>query len=199
MKALKITGIALAVVIIILAITIVFLSPKSHMERSVMINSQPAIIYDLLDNFKNYNNWSPWAEVDPDTQYSYSGPESGPGARMTWSSKNDQVGNGEQWIIETRENEYIKYGMKFGDLEGVYFAEMILKPAENGTQVTWTYNGDVSNESAMNAAMGKFFGMFMDSMLGPFYEKGLSSLKEISESTPPTYMEPAADTSAVIN
>jgi hypothetical protein len=181
MKALKIIGIGLGVVVAVLIVTIAFLSPKTHMERSVEVNAQPEIIYNLINNFDNYNDWSPWAELDPATKYNYAGPASGPGARMSWSSEHDQVGDGEQWIIESRENDYVKYGIKFGGFEGDYTSEFILKPTENGTKITWTYNGDVSNESMMTKSMGKFFGMFMDGMLGPFYEKGLRSLKQASE------------------
>lgn len=151
------------------------------MERSTIISSQPTVIYDLVNNYQNYNEWSPWASIDPNTTYTYEGPDSGPGARMRWSSKNEQVGDGEQWIIESRENSYVKYGLKFGGFEGDYTSEIILAPNAKGTNVTWTYDGDVSNESIMNTAMGKIFGMFMDAALGPFYEKGLLSLKEIAE------------------
>lgn len=186
MKALKITGIAIGIVAVVLIIIIAFLSPKSHLQRSVIINSQPEVVYGLINNFQNYNDWSPWAEIDPDTKYEYKGSESGPGAHMSWSSKDENVGEGEQWIIESRVNQYVRYGMKFGGLAGDYSAEMILTPDERGTKVTWTYNGDVSGESAMNSAMGKFFGLFMDQMLGPFYEKGLFSLKNLAENTPPT-------------
>ncbi|HCM76704.1 MAG TPA: hypothetical protein DIS90_10000 [Cytophagales bacterium] len=197
MKALKVIGIAISLVIIILAIVVAFLSPKSHMERSILVNSEPEAIFKYLDNFKAYNQWSPWSEIDPATIYQFDGPESGPGARMSWSSKDEQVGEGEQWIIEMRENEYVKYGMKFGGFEGDFSAEIILEPTINETKVTWTYNGDVSKAGMFNAAMGKFFGMFMDSMLGPFYEKGLYSLKEQVENTPPAVLLESADTISV--
>ncbi len=188
MKTLKVFGIGIGLVVVILILTIAFLSPKSHMERSLVIDSNPSVIYDFVNNYKHYNDWSPWAKIDPNTKYSYTGPDSGPGARMRWSSENEEVGQGEQWIIESDQDRYVKYGMKFGGFEGDYSSEIILEPVDNGTKVTWTYDGDVSKESMMNKAMGKFFGMFMDTMLGPFYEKGLASLKDISENalTPPS-------------
>lgn len=190
MKAFKIIGLALGIVVVILIVTIALLSPKSHMERSAIINSQPTVIYGLINNYQKYNEWSPWASIDPNTTYTYEGPNSGPGARMSWSSKNEQVGVGEQWIIESRENSYVKYGIKFGGFEGDYTSEIILAPDANGTKVTWTYDGDVSEEGMMNTVMGKIFGMFMDAALGPFYEKGLLSLKEIAENEQDTPAEP---------
>lgn len=181
MKSIKIIGVALGAVVAVLIVVLALLSPKTHIERSIVIHADPTVIYDLVNDYQNFNRWSPWAAIDPSTKYEFEGPESGPGTRMKWESQNDNVGKGEQWIIETQENKYVKNGMKFGDFEGDYTSELILEPVDGGTKVTWTYNGDVSNTGAMDRAFGKFFGMFMDSMLGPFYEDGLASLKEVAE------------------
>jgi len=42
--------------------------------------------------------------------------------------------------------------------------------------------------------MGKVMGKFMDSMLGPDYEKGLSNLKTLAESQPQQNPAPADST-----
>jgi len=184
MKALKITGIVVLAIVAIAIVSVAVMSPKSHIERSVVINAEPAAVYAEISNFKNFNTWSPWAALDPNTKYSFEGPEIGIGAKMNWVSENDNVGQGSQWIIDTEENKRVKTGMQFSGFEGEFTAEFILEPVEGGTKVTWTYNGDVSNTPVMNAAMGKFFGVFTDSMLGPQYEQGLAQLKQKVESNP---------------
>jgi hypothetical protein len=184
MKALKITGIVILSIMVIATVTLAVMSPKSHLERSVIINAQPASVYEELVSFKNFNSWSPWYKIDPNMKQSFEGPPSGVGAKMSWDSENPEVGKGSQWIMDVEENKRVKSGMNFGGMDGNFIAEFILEPAPEGTKVTWTYDGDVSNTSVANAAMGKFFGAFMDSMLGPSLEQGLEGLKKKIESKP---------------
>jgi carbon monoxide dehydrogenase subunit G len=184
MKALKIIGIVILSLIVIIVIMISVLSPKSHIERSIVINASPAAVYPEISNFKSLNVWSPWAALDPNTQYTFEGPEYGAGAKMNWTSTSDKVGTGSQWIIEANENHSVKSGMQFGGFEGNFTAELILEPVNEGTKVTWTYDGDVSNTGLMNNAFGKIFGSFTDKMLGPQYEQGLASLKSVVERKP---------------
>lgn len=202
MKALKFLGIGLGALLVLIIVVTSMQSPKSHLERSVVINAQPASIFAYVNNLKNFNEWSPWHNLDPNTKYDFEGPEAGVGAKMSWKSDHEEVGEGVQWIVESEENKRVKTGMQFGGFEGDYFAEVVLEPTENNaTKVTWHYYGDVSNASTFGAAAGKFFGMFMDGMLGPSYEKGLASLKQVVErkaSQPGPVTEPTpADTTQV--
>ena len=119
-------------------------------------------------------------EKDPNTTASLEGPESGVGAKMNWQS--EKLGNGSQWIIESEENKHIKFGMQFVDFGGTYTADFILEPTDGGTKVTWTYDGDVSYAGMASSLMGKIMNQFMDGMLGPDYERGLSKLKTVAES-----------------
>lgn len=184
MKALKTLGFAFAGVVAVIAMVLVFKSPQSHMQRSVVIQAPPASVYQQLISFKNFNAWSPWAKLDPNTRYTYEGPESGVGARMSWVSENPNVGSGSQWIVEAVENKMVKNGMAFGDMKGDYFATLELEEVPEGTKVTWHYDGDVKGTGMVNSALGKAFGLFIDRALGPFYEDGLTSLKQVVESQP---------------
>lgn len=196
MKAIKIIGIGLGAIIAIALIGVAFMSPKSHMERSIVINASPALVFQQLTNYKNFNTWSPWAAMDPSAKYTFEGPEAGPGTKMSWVGDESKVGSGSQWIIEQEENRRVKSGMQFGGMEGTYFAEFILEPVEGGTQVTWTYDGDVSGTGMMNASFGKLFGLMTDAMLGPQYEDGLKRLKEMVESMPTSHPAPSDSTNA---
>lgn len=175
MKALKILAIIIVAIIAIVALTIVFLPSHAHMERSIVINSAPGPVFQELSSFENFNKWSPWAKIDPGTQYQFTGPGSGIGAGMSWESDHDQVGSGTQKIVEAEENKRVKYEMTFGGFEGKSYAEFILTPEGEGTKVTWTYDGEMKG-------FMKLFGIMMDSMLGPMYDEGLRSLKQLVES-----------------
>jgi len=180
-KAIKIVGIVVVAIVALVAIVGAFMSPKSHMERSIVVNAQPATIFQQINSFKNHSKWSPWMEKDPNSITTYEGPESGVGAKMSWVSK--ELGNGSQWIIESEENKHLKTGMSF-DMEGTYTSDIYLEPSDGGTKVTWTYDGDVSGAGMATTIMGKVMGKFMDSMLGSDYERGLNKLKTLAESQP---------------
>ncbi len=181
-KALKIVASVVIVIVAIIAIIGAFMSPKSHMERAIVVNAQPAAIFQQINGFKNFNKWSPWMSQDPNTVTVYEGPEAGVGAKMSWTS--EKLGNGSQWIIESVENKHLKTGMKFEGMDGQYTSDINLEPADGGTKVTWTYDGDVSDTGIGTSIMGKVMGKFMDGMLGPDYEKGLTNLKTLAESQP---------------
>jgi hypothetical protein len=175
MKALKVTGIIIGTLIVIVVLLVVLLPAHSHMERSTVIGAPPAQVFAKLNSFKSFNTWSPWADLDPNTRYEYSGPEQGVGASMSWNSDNKNVGSGTQKIVESETNRHIKNEMTFGDMEGTSYANFELSAQGDSTRITWTYDGDMSG-------LGKIFGLMMDQMLGPSYEKGLAKLKNDVES-----------------
>ena len=193
MKILKVIGIIILVLVVLYVGIGLFLPKHTHVERSIVINAPTEKVFNEVNTFNNLKEWSPWAKLDPNTKWNYSGPEYGVGAKYDWVSDDKNVGTGAQEIIESTPNEYVKTKMNFGNMEGDYFAEFLLKPAEGGTKVTWTYDGD------MNSMMEKYVGtFFMDGILGPPYEQGLSDLKTYIEGLPdaePEIME--VDSTAV--
>lgn len=191
-RALKILGITLVSLIALICIVSAFLSPQSHMERSAVINTPAATIYEQVSSLKNSVKWMPWGMKDPNIKYTYAGPEVGVGAKVDWESK--EVGNGSQWVIETVQDKHVKTGMKFSDFDGTYTSEINLEPVDGGTKVTWTYDGDVTGAGMASATMGKIMGTFIDGMLGADYEKGLSNLKTLAESQQQPNPAPADST-----
>ena len=121
---------------------------------------------------KNINQWSPWAELDPATVYTYAGPDSGTGASMSWESSDPSVGAGTQEIIGSSFGESIAMRLNFGE-QGVAQAFYILEQsAPEETVVTWKFETDFGYD-----IVGRYFGLIMDSMIGPSYEQGLAKLK----------------------
>ncbi len=155
-----------------------FLLPsKVHLERETTINAKPEAIYPYISDFKKFNLWSPWADIDPKTKYTYSGPEQGIGAKVSWTSDDQQVGNGSQEIVEATANKRIKNRLTFDGDES--FATYTLTPSAEKTKIVWTFE----TELGMNPAK-KYMGLIIEKMLAPVYEKGLKSLKERVEKAP---------------
>ena len=113
MTALKRVIIGL-VTLIVLIVVIGFLLPRQvHVERSIVINAPQAQLFEALNSFKRFNEFSPWAALDPNTQYTYEGPESGVGAKMSWVSNDPDLGSGTNEIVESRAPDLIRTKTQF--------------------------------------------------------------------------------------
>lgn len=167
-----------------------FLPDASHAERSIVIKAKPEVVFGVLNSFARFNDWSPWAKLDPNVSNTLSGPASGVGAKQAWAG-NDQVGTGSQEIIESVPHERIVIKLVFGDFTSENRATYTLKPEGEGTQVTWAYDS-----LAGGNLLYRYFGMMADSMLGPDYERGLAQLKTLVE-TLPAEAPPASTASEV--
>ena len=162
-------------VLIALFVGVAFLLPQNaHVERSAVMTASPEEIYAVVNDMSRFNEWSPWAKLDPETKYTIDGPPAGVGAKMSWSSKNENVGSGSQEIIESTPFSHVKTKLDFGGQ--VASATFTFEPAEGGTKVTWGFDSDLG----MNP-ISRYFGLMFDSMIGKDYESGLSNLKAIVE------------------
>jgi effector-binding domain-containing protein/uncharacterized protein YndB with AHSA1/START domain len=155
-----------------------FLPQTAHVERSIAIDAPPAMVFTVLNGFRQFPRWSPWADIDPAAITTYEGPAAGVGAKMSWSG-NAEVGAGSQEILESKPYDSIKLRLTFGDFPGDYVASYTLAPEASGTRVTWSFDADYGG-----SIMGRYFGLLSDSMIGPDYEKGLGRLEAFVESLP---------------
>ncbi|MEQ8583463.1 MAG: GyrI-like domain-containing protein [Marinoscillum sp.] len=176
MKAIKIVGIILMILASVVLIAIYLLPDNAHMERKILIERQPEVVYTELISFRTFNEWSPWATKDPAAAYQWDGPVMGVGARISWKSA--EVGNGSMQVIEVMENRKVVNLMKFDEYESDPTAAFILNPVDGGTEVVWTY--DESNVKGL----AKIFMLGIDGFLGEDYEQGLLALKDRVESAP---------------
>jgi effector-binding domain-containing protein len=157
-----------------------FLPGTTHVERSIVIDAPQATLFALTNSFARFNEWSPWAERDPDAVYAYKGPAAGVGAGMSWTSEDRKVGSGSQEIVSSTPFDEVKTRLDFGD-QGTAEAFFRLRPGEDGVTVTWGFDTDFGMD-----LVGRWVGLAFDSMIGPEYEKGLANLKELAESLPDT-------------
>lgn len=163
------------VALIALIVVVGFLLPREvHVERSIVINAPQAQLFEALNSFKRFNEFSPWAALDPNTQYTYEGPESGVGAKMSWVSNDPDLGSGTNEIVESRAPDLIRTKLNFGGQ--LAEATFTFAPADSATRVTWGFDGDLGNNPIM-----RFVGLMFDKWIGGDYEKGLARMKEVME------------------
>ena len=68
-----------------------------EVTRSASIAADPGRLHELIDDFHQWTQWSPWEALDPEMQRTYSGPSAGKGARYAWQG-NRKAGEGSMEI-----------------------------------------------------------------------------------------------------
>ena len=68
-------------------------------ERTAVLRAEPERIYEEVEDFHRWPAWSPWEDIDPEMERTYSGPGSGGGATYAWSG-NRKAGRGRMEIAE---------------------------------------------------------------------------------------------------
>jgi len=168
--------VVLAVIIIALVIVVSMQANDFCYTRSLVITAPVAKVFAQVNDFHNWAAWSPWAKLDPDAKNTFDGPTAGTGAIFKWSGNNN-VGEGTNTIIESSPGELIRIKLEFlKPFKATHTAEFKFKTEGQQTIVTWSMFGK-------NNFMGKAMGLFMncDKMIGGQFDKGLASLKEVSE------------------
>jgi len=140
------------------------------------MEAPPAVVYNLISDFHNWNAWSPWARLDPNMKQTFEGPPSGTGAKYSWAGNKD-AGEGRMTIAEAVPNNGVRIDMSFlKPFPSTSTIHFTLRPEGSGTSVQWAMEG---NNNFTLKAMGLFYGM--DKMVGPDFEKGLAQMKAESE------------------
>ena len=173
----------LFIAIVILAAIFVgvgtLLPAKVHVEREIVINAAPDRIFPYVNNYRRFNEWSPWVERDPNAVYTFSGAEAGVGAKMSWQSDLDEVGSGSQEIVESVENEKVVTALDFGEM-GTADAAFVLKAEGGATKVTWLLDSELPSNLA-----ARWMGLALNRLIGADYEEGLTRLKARAEGRDP--------------
>ncbi len=156
-----------------------FLPAKTRVERQIEIARPASFVYQFFNGFKRYNEWSPYVAKDTASQYVYSGPETGVGAKMEWRSK--ILGDGSQTVLEAKENELVVTDLVFDGGGGKAFYQLEAKG--DSTLVRWAFESDAG--TALVASIPRrWMNLLMERFVAPDYEVGLANLKARVEKLP---------------
>ena len=165
-------------VIAILLVAGLFVKKDYAMEREVVINRSEADVFKYVKMLKNQDNFSVWNKKDPNAKKEYKGNDGEVGFVYAWDSENNEVGKGEQEIVNIVENERIDLKLRFKEPfeaeDDAYFITEALTP--NQTKLKWGFKGHM--DYPMNLFM---LTVDMDKELGGALQTGLDDLKTILE------------------
>jgi uncharacterized protein YndB with AHSA1/START domain len=171
--------IALGVVVALVALLaiVVATQPSSFkVERTATIAAPAATVFEQVNDFHLWENWSPWAKLDPNMETTFDGEAEGKGAEYSWKGNAD-VGEGKMTIVESEAPEHIQIKLEFlAPFAATNITDFHFDEEDEKTTVTWSMSGE---RDFMTKAI--CLVMDMDAMIGGDFEKGLAKLKEEAE------------------
>jgi hypothetical protein len=155
-----------------------FLPTQFSVKRSAMIAQPRDTVFQYIKMLKNQEKYGIWWKADPNMKKTYTGTDGQPGFTAAWSSKDDNVGSGQQKITAIQEGRRINMELKFFEpFESTNQASLSAQQIDSqNTRVSWSIQGEMPYP-------GNLMSLFIDmeEMLGNDLEKGLKNLKQLLE------------------
>jgi len=174
MKALKYILLLLLIFIIGFSIYVAVQPNEYSFNRSRIINAPATLLFQKVNDFKEWPSFSPWIEEDPNANLFYGDITTGQGGNYSWNG--EILGEGKIITKAVEVNKSITQLIEFtAPFEAKSNINWTFEPTESGTKVTWTMDGKQDFVS-------KLFTILMGSIeseTGPNFERGLFKLDSL--------------------
>ena len=176
---LKKFSIAVLIIIALPFIIALFLQKDYSVVTKITIDKPVTEVFAYVKQLKNQDNFSVWAQMDPDMVKSYRGTDGTVGFVSRWESQLEEVGVGEQEIMRIDEGKRIDFELRFfSPFEATDPAFMTTDAiGKNQTLVQWGFDGHL--DYPMNLM---FLFIDFETMIGNDLNQGLKQLKQQLES-----------------
>ncbi len=145
-------------------------------QRKIRVDAPASVVYERIVDFHRWRAWSPFEELDPEMERTYTGAESGVGAVYEWSGSL-KAGAGAMKIVDAVDDERVVIEQRnLKPFRSKSTSTFAINQSGDATAVTWSMTGPVT---LITRIMGIFKSM--DRMVGPVFEKGLARLKADAE------------------
>ncbi|HVI57281.1 MAG TPA: SRPBCC family protein [Luteimonas sp.] len=176
--------ISFAIVAALMLLVGLVLPSSRHLRESVETNRKMTIVFDTLNSLRRFKDWNALVLRDPKAKLDLSGPASGVGAKLSWSSDNKQVGDGSWEIVESVPGKSVKYAIDDNRRGHDKTTEFILTPTGRGAvkrnvEITQTY--DVKYGWNL---LGRYAGLYVSRHVGDDLKLGLSRLTNMLATVP---------------
>ena len=168
------------VVVVALLVGVSYLFPRHvSVVHTAQLSSPPDVIFPLVETPREWANWSPWNRRDTAMTITYSGPEQGTGARWDWQS--EQEGDGFMIITQATPSVKVNYELTIIGMGPPSYGDIVIAPNSQGSMVAWSMDFDMGNNP-----IGRWFGLFMPSMMRKDFTEGLELLDQYAATKPPS-------------
>ncbi|MCD0471492.1 SRPBCC family protein [Flavobacterium sp. JAS] len=179
MKILKYLFLLLLLSLVALTVFVATQKGVFSVERSKVINSPKATVYNYVNDFRNYEDFESWSVEDPSIKMTFPSKTSGNGASFYWVGAE---GNGNAITLKTKDGESIQQKMKFDGTE---------------TDVNWTFKDTLAGKTKViwkgSGTMSFLFKIYTalnggsDKVIGTIYEKSLANIDKNLDYETKTY------------
>lgn len=175
--------VALFIVFVLAVLVGLALPSHGHVERSVQIPSPVRQVYDTVNTFRRFPQYSGLRAFDPAMQYTLSGPESGVGAKISWTSQSPKVGNGNLTVTKSTSDSDVTMTLDNDWIGENKTYTITLTPAANGRTVKVTEAYDV--DYGWNL-LWRYGGLYINGEPSAIVQTTLASLSAMMAGFPNT-------------
>lgn len=174
MKTLKYILFFLLIIVIGTAIYIAVQPNEFDFSRSKIIKAPKAMIYNKVNDFKNWPDFSPWIEKEPHAKLTFGEKTSGVGGNYAWHGEILGEGNMKTTAAETDKSisQRIEFVKPFESQSNINWS---FENTNEGTKVTWNMKG---KQDFMTKMYTTFAGSIEENT-APDFERGLFKLDSI--------------------
>jgi len=170
-KVLKTFVILIILIIGLFFIIPLFLDTEYNLKRTILVDAEKESVKNYMGNFNNFQEWSPWAEMDEQMEVEVSGESGTVGSKYEWEG-NEDVGEGVMTITDVSEDTVkiqLVFEEPFESESPTYYA---FKEVDGKTEVTWYMEGEMSYPWNIVTLFTS-----MEDAVGKDFEKGLEKMK----------------------
>lgn len=174
--------ISLAIVVALYLAVALVLPSKRHLVEKIETNRKLTIAFDSLNSLRRFKDWNPLVLRDPRVQLSYSGPDTGVGARLDYNSQVEGVGKGAWKITESLPREKVTYDIENEERGSSKRTSFLLEPTgrnNRNVEITQTYDVDYGWD-----LLGRYSGMYVRRNIGDDMKMGLTRIVNMLASVP---------------
>lgn len=174
--------ISMAIVAALFLIVGVVLPSQRNLTERVETNRKMTIVFDTLNSLRRFGQWNALTLRDPKAQLKLSGPESGVGARLDYTSSVPSVGNGSWELTKSEQNALIEYALvndSRGSDKAMAFA---LKPtgrSGRNVEIVQAYHVKYGWD-----LIGRYAGLYVGRSVGEDMKLGLQRLGNMLATVP---------------
>lgn len=169
------------------AFVLSLLAPTQQtVQKSILINAKPSVVYQQMMLLQNFTNWSVWGRADSTIKYSAEGKDGVVGSKIKWQGSSVLAGKGEVVLTGLEENRLITHDVVLLEPQPLKAQSRFdVLPVGNQTEVKWTFT--VPAKRPLN-----IFNIFynLEKEKGKDFATGLLALKLLVEKAP--LRDPAA-------
>jgi len=175
--------VALLIVFVLAVLVGVVLPDHGHVERSVEVPSPVRQVYDTVNTFRRFPQYTGLRAFDPAMRTTLSGPESGVGAKASWMSASPKVGDGSLTITKSTPDSDVTMSLDNDWIGENKNYAITLTPSANGrtVRVTETYDVDYGWN-----LLWRFGGLYINGEPSAVVQGTLASLSAMMAGFPNT-------------